>query len=629
MAKSSDPSAPAPRSLPGRSYRLRVRVVAGLFCAVCFAGLAARLAYLQLAGGDWYAGRALGQQLRDTVVPAPRGAIYSADGVLLAASATCWTIRAVPREMPEEKLALAAAGLAPLLELKEADLLAAFEERSSNDHLLRRRVDRETAEAVRAFCEENGVTGIRINQDTRRWYPEGEFLASVLGFTNVDNKGVSGLELEYDALLTGQDGRVLTAVNAWGYPLAQHYAAGQSPTEGNTLVLTIDAAIQRYLENALNYAVQEHSAAARGVGIVLDVDTGAVLAMATTPAYDPNAPRLVYDDQQRAAVDALSGQARAAALQLAQQTQWRNKAVSDLYEPGSVFKLITCAAALDAGAVAPDDTFVCAEYISVAGTRFHCANRKRHGVQTVTQALMNSCNQSFIQIGARLGKEAFCDYFEAFGLRGATGIDLPAEPAKSLYYTADRMGPVELASCSFGQSSKVSYIGMAAAVAAIVNGGRLMRPYVVAEVRSPAGEVLQKTEPVCTRQIIRPETSAVMRQMMEAVVTAGGGQNAQIEGYRVGGKSGTSQKLDSDDPKARIASFVAAAPIDDPQLLCLVCIDEPHSWTTAGGTISAPVCAEVLEQALVHRGVPRAAAPQPAAPALAELPPDGDTFYGE
>ena len=618
---------PAERALPGRGFRLRARLVAGLFCAVCFAGLAARLAWLQLAGETWYAQRALGQQLQDTVVPAGRGLIYSADGVLLATNATCWTIRASPREMPEEKLDTAAQGLAAILGLDEAGLREKFGQRRSNDCLLRYRVDRETAGAVRDFCAQNGITGIRINQDTRRQYPEGAFLASVLGFTNVDNAGVAGLELEYNDTLTGQSGLVLTAVNAWGYTMEHSYAVLEPPVEGSGLVLTIDAAIQRYLENALTYAVKEHSAAGRGVGIVLDVDTGAVLAMATIPAFDPNQPRVVYDEAQRAAVDALEGDARAAALQQAQQVQWRNKAVSDLYEPGSVFKLITCAAALDAGAVQPGDTFVCGAYLSVSGTRFHCANRKRHGVQTVTEALMNSCNQSFIQIGARLGKQAFCDYFAAFGLREATGIDLPAEPAHSLYYTADRMGPVELASCSFGQSSKVSYIGMAAAVAAIVNGGRLMRPYVVAEVRSPAGAVLQAAEPACVRQVIRPETSAVMRQMMEAVVASGGGQKAQIAGYRVGGKSGTSQKLDSDDPKARIASFVAVAPIDDPQLLCLVCLDEPHSWTTAGGSIAAPVCAEVLEQALVHRGVARSAVP--AAPALAELPADGDSFNGE
>ena len=292
---SQTPASVPERALPGRSFRLRARVVAGLFCAVCFAGLAARLAALQLLHEDWYAERALGQQLQDTVVPAGRGKIYSADGVLLATNASCWTIRASPREMPEEKLGLAAEGLAAILELDAAALLEKFSDRASNDCLLRYRVDRGMAAAVRDFCAQNGVSGIRINQDSRRQYPEGAFLASVLGFTNVDNAGVAGLELEYNDTLTGQNGLVLTAVNAWGYTLEQSYAVLEAPTEGNSLVLTIDAAIQRYLENALNYAVQEHSAAARGVGIVLDVNTGAVLAMATTPAISceafPSRPR--------------------------------------------------------------------------------------------------------------------------------------------------------------------------------------------------------------------------------------------------------------------------------------------------------------------------------------------------
>ena len=363
----------------------------------------------------------------------------------------------------------------------------------------------------------------------------------------------------------------------------------------------------------------------------MDVNTGAVLAMTTTPAYDPNQPRVIADKTTRQTVESLMGEERKAALQLAQQTQWRNKAVSDLYEPGSVFKLITCAAALDAGAITKDSSFYCGESISVAGTRFHCANHKRHGAQTVTQALENSCNQSFIQIGARLGREAFCDYFAAFGLREPTGIDLPAEPKKSLYYTADRMGPVELASCAFGQSSKISYLEMASAVCAVVNGGRLMQPYVVSEILDPAGDRIEAVSPVCKRQVLQPETSETMREMMEAVVLYGGGRNAQIAGYRVGGKSGTSQKLDSADEKARIASFVAVAPIDDPQFLCLVCLDEPHSWTTAGGSLSAPVCAEVLEQTLVYRGVPRAAAAPSTtdtAETAAELPEDGDSFNG-
>ena len=621
-------SRPEPlRTLPEQAFRARTRLVVLLLCGICFAGLIARLYWLQLAAGDWYTRRALGQQLRDTVVPADRGRIYSADGVLLAANSSCWTLRASPREMPADKLELAAHGLAQILELDEAALLEKFRDRASNDCLLRYRVERSMADAVRDFCEENGITGIRINQDSKRWYPQGEFLASVLGFTNVDNAGVSGLELEYNEQLTGQNGVVLTAVNAWGYTLEQSYETEQFPVEGSSLWLTIDANIQHYLENALNYAVQEHHVAARAVGIVLDVNTGAVLAMSTTPAYDPNQPRILYDEAARAAVDALSGEQRTAALQLAQQTQWRNKAVSDLYEPGSVFKLITCAAALDAGAITRNSSFYCGESISVAGTRFHCANHKRHGTQTVTQALENSCNQSFIQIGARLGKEAFCDYFAAFGLREPTGIDLPAEPKKSLYYTADRMGPVELASCAFGQSSKISYLEMAAAVCAVVNGGKLMQPYLVSDILAPDGTVLEHRDPVCKQQVIQPETSAVMREMMEAVVLYGGGRNAQISGYRVGGKSGTSQKLDSADEKARIASFVAVAPIDDPQFLCLVCLDEPHSWTTAGGSLSAPVCAEVLEQTLVYKGVPRAAADVPAEQTTA-LPADGDSTDG-
>ena len=625
-------SRPEPlRTLPEQAFRARARLVALLLCGICFAGLIARLYWLQLAAGDWYTRRALGQQLRDTVVPADRGRIYSADGVLLAANSSCWTLRASPREMPADKLELAAHVLAQILELDEAALLEKFRDRASNDCLLRYRVERSMADAVRDFCEENSITGIRINQDSKRWYPQGEFLASVLGFTNVDNAGVSGLELEYNEQLTGQNGVVLTAVNAWGYTLEQSYETEQFPVEGSSLWLTIDANIQHYLENALNYAVQEHHVAARAVGIVLDVNTGAVLAMSTTPAYDPNQPRILYDEAARAAVDALSGEQRAAALQLAQQTQWRNKAVSDLYEPGSVFKLITCAAALDAGAITRNSSFYCGESISVAGTRFHCANHKRHGTQTVTQALENSCNQSFIQIGARLGKEAFCDYFAAFGLREPTGIDLPAEPKKSLYYTADRMGPVELASCAFGQSSKISYLEMAAAVCAVVNGGKLMQPYLVSDILAPDGTVLEHRDPVCKQQVIQPETSAVMREMMEAVVLYGGGRNAQISGYRVGGKSGTSQKLDSADEKARIASFVAVAPIDDPQFLCLVCLDEPHSWTTAGGSLSAPVCAEVLEQTLVYKGVPRAVEPETdtdPAQTAADLPADGDSFDG-
>ena len=593
------------RTLPERAFHARARLVAALMCCVCFAGLAARLAYLQLFSGDWYTSRALGQQLRDTVVPADRGRIYSADGVLLAANSSCWTLRASPREMPEEKLSLAAQGLAEILELDDAKLLEKFSDRTSNDCLLRYRVERDTADRVRDFCEENGITGIRINQDSKRWYPEGEFLASVLGFTNVDNAGVSGLELKYNDVLTGQNGVVLTAVNAWGYTLEQSYETEKVPLEGSGLRLTVDANIQHYLENALDYAVKEHHVAARAVGIVMDVNTGAVLAMSTTPAYDPNQPRVIYDAAARRAVDALTGSERAAALQLAQQTQWRNKAVSDLYEPGSVFKLITASAALDSGACKATDYFTCAGKITVAGTRFRCANGHIHGTETFARGLAVSCNPCFIQIGARLGKERFCDYFAAFGLREATGIDLPGEVRRSEYYTADRMGPVELASCSFGQSSKVSYLQMLTAVCAVVNGGELMQPYVVAKITAPDGTVVKEVQPTVKRRVISAETSATMCRLMEGVVTGGTGKQAALAGYRIGGKSGTSQKLDSANEGARIASFVSVAPIDDPKVAVLVCLDEPHSWTTSGGALSGPVCAEVLGKVLPYLGVER------------------------
>ena len=308
-------------------------------------------------------------------------------------------------------------------------------------------MDRAAADAVRDFCEENSITGIRINQDSKRWYPQGAFLASVLGFTNVDNAGVAGLELKYDDLLTGENGVVLTAVNAWGYTLEQSYETERFPTEGDGLRLTIDSCIQHYLENALSYAVQEHHVAARAVGIVMDVNTGAVLAMSTTPSYDPNEPRVIADTAARNTVEALTGDARKAALQLAQQTQWRNKAVSDLYEPGSVFKLITCAAALDAGAITKHSSFYCGESISVAGTRFHCANHKRHGAQSVTQALENSCNQSFIQSGPA-GQGGLLRLFCRLWPAGAHRHRPARRAEKSLYYTADRMGPVELASCA-------------------------------------------------------------------------------------------------------------------------------------------------------------------------------------
>ena len=586
-----------------RHIRGRVRVFAAVVAVVCFGGLLARLFVLQILDPDNYADRAAGQQLRDTTLPAARGKIISADGVVLATSKTCWSIRASPRELDDALVEPAARALSEILELDYDATLEKLSQRSSNDCLLRRRVDADMANAVRTWCAENGARGIQVLQDTKRVYPEGDFMGCLLGFTDVDNQGLWGLELAYDEPLTGQNGVILTAKNAWGYDMPTHYSTLQEAVPGSSLTLTIRDDIQHYLESALCAAVEEHNVASRAVGIVMDVNTGAVLAMSTKPDYDPNNPRVIVDETVRAQVNALTGEERSAALQTAQQAQWRNKAISDLYEPGSVFKLITCSAALDTGAVTRNTTFVCAGKIGVAGTTFRCANGHIHGSETVAQGLAVSCNPCFIQIGARLGKENFCKYFEAFGLRTATGIDLPGEIKRSEYYTADRMGPVELASCSFGQSSKVSYLQMITAVCAVVNGGKLMQPYVVQTITDADGQVTYQAQPTVKAQVIKEETSAVMRELMEGVVTSGTGKNAAVAGYRVGGKSGTSQKLDSENERARIASFVAVAPIENPQIAVLVCLDEPHSWTTSGGALSGPVCAEVLQKSLPRLGI--------------------------
>lgn len=433
------------RHLSPRQNRLmkrRARVLAVLLAVVCFGGLLVRLFILQLLDPGGYAARAADQQLRGATLPAARGEILSADGTLLAASETCWTIRAAPRELADELVEPAARALSEILEIDYEETLEKFSQRTSNDCLLRRRVDREMADAVRDWCQENGAQGIQIRQDTKRVYPQGDFMGGILGFTDVDNAGLWGLELQYNEELTGSNGEILTAKNAWGYDMPTHYQTLVEAVPGNTLTLTIDANIQHWLESAMDAAVREHNVAQRGVGIVMDVQTGAILAMTSQPDYDPNTPREIINEEVREQVNALTGEARSAALQQAQQTQWRNKAISDLYEPGSVFKLITAAAALDSGVCTPEDTFVCAGKINVAGTWFRCANGHIHGVETFAQGLAASCNPCFIQIGARLGKENFCDYFQAFGLREATGVDLPGEIKRSEYYTADRMGPV-------------------------------------------------------------------------------------------------------------------------------------------------------------------------------------------
>ena len=594
--------------------RLRMRLLAAVLAVGCLGGLTVRLFVLMLRDPGGYAARAADQQLRGATLPAARGEIYSADGTLLAASETCWTIRAAPREMADDAVESAARALSEILELDYADTLAKFSQRTSNDCLLRRRVDKTMADAVRDWCRANGVDGIQIRQDTRRVYPQGDFMGGILGFTDVDNAGLWGLELRYNDELTGQNGRILTAKNAWGYDMPTHYQTLVDAVPGSTLTLTIDANIQHWLESALSAAVTEHHVAERGVGIVMDVHTGAVLAMSCQPDYDPNAPRTLINKEVRDAVNALTGEERSAALQKAQQAQWRNKAISDLYEPGSVFKLITASAALDSGACKATDYFTCAGKITVAGTRFRCANGHIHGTETFARGLAVSCNPCFIQIGARLGKERFCDYFAAFGLREATGIDLPGESRGQFHNTSETSdwNEVALATASFGQRFTVTPMQMITMVSAIVDDGKLKKPYVVKNVLNADGTIKSTTDPEVLRQVISEDTSAYMREAMEQVVAAGTGKNAYVTGYRIGGKTATSEIEKERDETGKItdtedrytASFIGVAPMDDPQIAVLVAINDlPESAPHGGGAIAAPVVGRIMEDVLPYIGV--------------------------
>ena len=454
----------------------------------------------------------------------------------------------------------------------------------------------------------DGFDGISLTQDSKRYYPYGNFLATVLGFTGTDNTGLYGLEAYYDDVLGGTPGRQVSAQTAAGGDMGYDYDSFYAPQDGNSLVLTIDEVIQHYAEKELDRAVQDYNAIERGVVIVMDVDTGGILAMATKGDFDPNDPFTIYDETKRAEVEAVvddpntEEDEHAEAVLAAQYAQWRNKAVSDLYEPGSVFKLVTASAALDSGSSSLSDSFVCTGSINVSGTIMHCANLSGHGAEDFSLALSNSCNPAFIQIGTKMGAETFFSYFNAFGLTKTTGIDLPGE-AQSQYYDAEGLGPVQLASCSFGQSNKITPIQMITAVATIANGGNLVQPHLVSKILDADGNLVEDLEPETKRQVISEETSREILDIMQDTKTVG---RAYVQGYRVGGKSGTSQKLDSDDPDARIASFVGVAPCDDPEIAVLVIIDEPQNSVDGqfyGGYLAAPVVGQIMSQALPYLGV--------------------------
>ena len=606
-----------------RRMKIKMNIVLALLVLVGFGVLIGRLYQLQLVDGEMYQTKALKQQLRPTAISAQRGTIYDRNMKTLAASATVWTVTLSPAELKDaDQLSKIADFLAPLLGVEREKIIERGQKTASYYEIIKQKVDDTTADAILRFCDENKINCVNLVEDSRRYYPYGSLASTVLGFTTSENKGAYGIESNYEKILAGTPGMVVSAKNAKSGNMPYSYDREYEPVDGNSIVLTIDEVIQHSLERHLETAVIEHNVNNRAVGIAMDVNTGAILGMATKPDFDPNEPNILCDPKAIAEIAAFDEQIAAAsgeeaerlkserldALGKAQFAQWRNKAISDPYEPGSVFKIITASMALDTEVCRPTgEYYTCPGFHIVAGRRKACWKAAGHGTIDFTQAVKFSCNPAFMMIGAKVGPRNFYDYFERFGLREPTRIDLPGE-ADGIFYDYDTLAKEtgeELASSSFGQTFKVTPIQICTAVAAAVNGGRLMQPYVVSQVLDPEGNIVSTTEPVVKRQVISEQTSETMRGILEKVVgdPDGSGKNAYVPGYRVGGKTGTSEKLDAKEGgevTRRIASFMGIAPSNDPQVLVLVILDEPQMQNIYGSVIAAPVVGAIMSDILPY-----------------------------
>lgn len=600
---------------PGRQMwkRMVTVMLAMIILTVSVTGVS--LFNIMVLHGKEYQSKASEQQLHDAYIAAERGNIYDANMNTLAKSATVWTVYVTPNDIAnlkneEEKgavKALISEKLAPILGLESEEVAKKLEKTKSYYVELKKKCDDETVEKVRAFLKENSKYSlssyIGIDQSTTRYYPE-NIAANVLGFVGDDNQGLYGLELQYEEELTGVAGRVVAAKNAKGADMPFSYEKVVDAQPGHSLVLTIDSYVQYVAEKYLEKAVTDNKVAERGTCIIMNVKTGGILAMATKGDFNCNTPFNLSSEEQKQ-VDALSGEERSKKLSELRNRQWRNKAISDAYEPGSVFKVITAAIGVEENVATYSTSFNCPGYIVIAGQRYSCHKHAGHGMQNLTQATQNSCNPYFINLGQQIGVNTFSKYFEAFGLTEKTGIDLPGE-AGSQYHKASKMGPTELASESFGQTFKITPIQLLTAISAAVNGGYLVQPHIVSKIVDEDHNIVKNMQVQKKRQVVSAETSKVICKIMEAVVDGGGGQNAYVSGYRIGGKTGTSQKvsemLSSGKKGLYIASFCGVAPMDDPEIAMIFLLDEPHGTSYYGGTISAPPGGQILSEILPYLG---------------------------
>ena len=589
---------------PSATIKLRILFACIAICFVGFGILFARLFQLMILESEEYQRQAAEHQLRITTIAANRGSIYDRNGNKLAMSTTAWTVCVSPKEIKNEsEKALIISGLSEILGVKE-DYIKEKCERNNYYQVIKTRVGKDLAEEVTTFASNNGIRAINLEEDVSRKYPYENFASTVIGFVNDENTGAYGLESYYNGILSGTAGKLVSAKDSWGQDMPFEHDELYSSEDGNSIQTTLDEGIQYFVEKHLELAVKEHSVKERGACIVMDVNTGAILAMATKGDFDPNAHNIL-PESVREEILKLPEDEQGEATLAAQFEMWRNKAISDPYEPGSVFKIITLAAALDSNTSTIGDHFTCIGYANVADRKISCWQSHGHGDQTLADAVQNSCNPAFIEIGLRMGVQNFENYFEAFGLTEKTGIDLPGEAA-SIYYN-NGMTEINLASSSFGQTFKVTPIQLVTAVSAAVNGGNLYKPYIVSKVISDDGSVVEEYEPTLVRQVISEETSNTVCQILETVVSDGSGRTAAVPGYKIGGKTGTSEKLDQVNEEGEVdsyvSSFLAVAPAEDPQIVVLLLLDEAQMENPYGSVVAAPVVGAMLGDILPYMGI--------------------------
>ncbi|MCM1115717.1 MAG: penicillin-binding transpeptidase domain-containing protein [Clostridium sp.] len=586
-----------------------------------------RVFYLQVVRGEELALKAEGQQMRDTEISAMRGTIYDSDGNILAQSATVWNIFLDPLAIviesdedatekdilaneakTEKRRNLIVEKFTELFEYDEKEKEALIEKTKQENHyvIVEKKVENNLKEEISAFISENDLNCIGMEQATKRYYPYGSLASSVLGFTGADDQGLSGLEAYYDDELTGTNGRIITARDAYSYNIENDYETSVEATDGMSLVTTINQTIQYYLEKGLRETLEDYQAKG-AYGVVMNCKTGAVLAMSSMPDFDCNDPyKLTYNKNIKAIKKISNKEEKQTAESEAVQNQWRNFTVSDTYVPGSVFKTFIASAALEENVVSLNTTYNCTGSIMVKGWNqpMKCHYHPGHGVQTFTQGLENSCNPFFITVGQKLGVHNYFKYFDGFGFTQKTGIDLPGE-ASPQYYTEDQYSLVELSSASMGQTNSISPIQVCTGLSAIANGGKLVTPYLVSSIVDSDGKTVSKTETNVVRQVISAETAAAVRGMMKSVVDNGTGKNGYVAGYSVGGKTGTSTKLGESkegEGDKYILSFGAIAPTDNPELAMIIIVDEPNE-DLGGGALCAPIAAQVIEEAMSVLGI--------------------------